>query len=118
MNDGQELIFSIRELMRYLPHLESVSVVPVGLTRFRDGLYPLEPFTSQDAQKVIAQIESWQERLFREHGTHFVHASDEWYILAGQELPCAENYDGYLQLETVWDCSGCFWMSLRKPWRS
>lgn len=99
VNDGEQLERTIGDLARYIPAMESLSVVPVGLTRFRDGLYPLEPFTSQDAQKVIAQIESWQERLFREHGTHFVHASDEFYLLAGQEMPEGERYDGYIQLE-------------------
>ncbi|MDE6816439.1 MAG: DUF512 domain-containing protein [Lachnospiraceae bacterium] len=99
VNDGQELIFSIRELMRYLPHLESVSVVPVGLSRYREGLYPLEPFDREDAREVLSVISDFQKEAVERYGIHFVHASDEWYILAGQELPCAENYDGYLQLE-------------------
>ena len=99
INDGAELESSIEKLYRYLPYLQSVSVVPVGLTEHREGLYPLEPFTREDAQKVLEQIHRWQDRLYREQGTHFIHAGDEWYLLAGQELPKAENYDGYLQLE-------------------
>lgn len=99
VNDGEELEYSIREMAKYLPYLESVSVVPVGLSKYRDGLYPLEPFTKEDALKVIGQIESWQKKLYPEYGLHFVHASDEWYILAEQEMPEAERYDGYLQLE-------------------
>ncbi len=99
INDGEELERSIRELTRYLPHLESVSVVPVGLSRYRDGLYPLEPFTKEDARAVLRTIHRWQDKLYRERGIHFVHASDEWYILAGEELPEEERYDGYLQLE-------------------
>ena len=99
INDGAELESSIEKLSRYLPYLQSVSVVPVGLTEHREGLYPLEPFTREDAQKVLEQIHRWQDRLYREQGTHFIHAGDEWYLLAGQELPKAENYDGYLQLE-------------------
>lgn len=98
-NDGEELDRSIRELTRYLPFLRSVSVVPVGLTRFREGLEPLEPFTGEEARKVLELIHGWQERLYPEHGLHFIHASDEWYILAGEELPEEESYDGYLQLE-------------------
>ena len=98
-NDGEELDRSIRELTRYLPHLRSVSVVPVGLTRFREGLEPLEPFTKEEARQVLELIHGWQERLYPEHGLHFIHASDEWYILAGEELPGEETYDGYLQLE-------------------
>ena len=90
---------SIRDLTKYLPHLQSVSVVPVGLSRFREGLEPLEPFTPEDARHVLEQIRRWQNTLFPEYGLHFVHASDEWYILAGEEMPPEESYDGYLQLE-------------------
>ena len=99
INDGEELERSIRDLTRYLPNLESVSVVPVGLSKYRDGLYPLEPFSKEDAKEVLNIIHSWQEKLFPEYGLHFIHASDEWYILAGEELPEEERYDGYLQLE-------------------
>lgn len=99
VNDGEELEFSIKEMAKYLPHLESVSVVPVGLSKYRDGLYPLEPFTKEDACKVIDQIENWQKKIYPEYGLHFIHASDEWYILAEREMPEEERYDGYLQLE-------------------
>lgn len=99
VNDGEELERSIRDLTEFLPELQSVSVVPVGLTRYREGLYPLQPFTKDDAERVLAQIHGWQRRLYREHGTHFVHAGDEWYLLAGQPIPPADTYDGYLQLE-------------------
>jgi len=99
VNDGEELEFSIKELTKYLPNLESVSVVPVGLSKYRDGLYPLEPFTKEDACKVIDMIEGWQKKIYAEYGLHFVHASDEWYILAEREMPEEERYDGYLQLE-------------------
>ncbi|MDE7276227.1 MAG: DUF512 domain-containing protein, partial [Lachnospiraceae bacterium] len=68
-------------------------------SRFRDGLYPLEPFEKEDAVQVLNCIHKWQEELFPKYGLHFVHASDEWYILAEQELPEEERYDGYLQLE-------------------
>ncbi len=99
INDGEELERSIRDLSKYLPLLQSVSVVPVGLTKFRDGLYPLEPFTKEDAKEVIAIIEKWQNVFYEEYGLHFIHAGDEWYINAGLELPEEERYDGYLQLE-------------------
>ena len=99
INDGAELEFSIREMMKYLPNLESVSVVPVGLSKYRDGLYPLMPFTREDAKEVLATIHHFQRLIYEKYGTHFIHASDEWYILAGEELPPEENYDGYLQLE-------------------
>ena len=99
VNDGVELERSIRDLTKYLPYLESVSVVPVGITKFRDGLYPMEEFTKEDACSMLDLIQSWQEKVYEEYGLHFIHASDEWYILAGRELPGAEQYDGYLQLE-------------------
>lgn len=99
VNDGEELERSIQDLSQYLPNLESVSVVPVGLSKYREGLYPLEPFTREDARAVLAVIHKWQDRLYPEYGLHFVHASDEWYILAQEELPEEARYDGYLQLE-------------------
>lgn len=99
INDGEELERSIRELTKYLPYLQSVSVVPVGLTRYREGLYPLEPFGKEDAIKVLDTIEKWQKQIFEEYGMHFIHAGDEWYILAERELPEESRYDGYLQLD-------------------
>ena len=99
INDGEELERSIRDLAGYLPYLQSVSVVPVGLTRYRDGLYPLEPFTSEEARKVLEVVRRWQDELYEKWGTHFIHAGDEWYLLAGEDMPPQERYDGYLQLE-------------------
>lgn len=99
VNDGEELDRSIRDLVTLMPELQSVSVVPVGFTRYRDGLYPLEPFTKEDACKVLDLIHSWQEKLLKEYGTHFIHAGDEWYILAERPIPEETTYDGYLQLE-------------------
>ena len=98
-NDKEELERTIRDLTAYLPKLQSVSVVPVGLSRFRDGLYPLEPFTREDAKEVLETIHKWQKKVYEEYGYHFIHAGDEWYILAGYEMPEEERYDGYLQLE-------------------
>lgn len=98
-NDGDELEYSIRELTKYLPNLRSVSVVPVGLSKYREGLEPLEPFTKEDAKQVLETIHKWQEKIYPEYGIHFIHASDEWYLLAEEELPEESNYDGYLQLE-------------------
>ena len=69
-----------------------------GLSKYREGLYPLEPFTKEDACEVIDIIESYQKRAYKKSGLHFVHASDEWYITAQMELPEEERYDGYLQI--------------------
>lgn len=99
VNDGTELAYSIRKLMEYAPLLASVSVVPVGLSKYREGLYPLEPFECEDAREVLRLIHSFQKECMEQFGIHFIHASDEWYILAGWELPREETYDGYLQLE-------------------
>ncbi len=99
INDGEELERSIRDLANYLPNLQSVSVVPVGLTKYREGLYPLESFTKEDAIQVIDMIEKWQQIFYEEYGIHFIHAGDEWYILAERDMPEEERYDGYLQLE-------------------
>ena len=99
INDKAELERTIRDLSRYIPCMESVSVVPVGLSRFREGLYPLEPITREDARETIDIVERWQEKLYKSHGTHFIHASDEFYILAGRPLPERERYDGFVQLE-------------------
>ena len=99
VNDSEELKRSIEDLMQYLPHMRSVSVVPAGITKYREGLYPLELFTKEEAGGIIDLIESYQQKCFEEYGLHFIHASDEWYILAGRELPEEERYDGYIQLE-------------------
>lgn len=99
VNDGEELERTIRDLTGYLPYLKSVSIVPVGLTKYRDGLYPLEPFTKEDARELLSVIHRWQEKIYQEHGIHMIHAGDEWYVLAEEEVPEEERYDGYLQLE-------------------
>lgn len=99
INDGEELERSIHDLAAYIPHMQSVSVVPVGLTKYRDGLANLEKFNKEDAQEVLKIIHSWQKILLDTYGTRFIHASDEWYITAELPIPDGENYEGYLQLE-------------------
>ena len=99
INDGEELDYSLSKMYELLPELESVSIVPVGLSKFREGLYPLEPFNKEDANEVIDIIHKWQDKAMEKYGTHFAHPSDEWYILAGRDIPDADFYDGYQQLE-------------------
>ena len=99
VNDGEELRFTIEQLIQYAPVMQSVSVVPVGLSKYRDKLYPLVPFEKEDAEAVIDMIESYQQKVYEEHGVHFIHASDEWYITAERDFPEEERYDGYLQIE-------------------
>lgn len=99
VNDGEELKRSIEDLSKYLPFMRSVSVVPAGITKYREGLYPIELFTKEEAAKTIDLIESYQQGFYDEFGLHFIHASDEWYITAEREFPEEERYDGYIQLE-------------------
>lgn len=99
VNDGKELERTIDDLSKFLPFMRSVSAVPAGITKYRAGLYPLELFTKEEAGQVIDMIESRQKKYYEEFGLHFIHASDEWYILAGREFPEEERYDGYIQLE-------------------
>ena len=99
VNDREELHRSLRDLYNYRPNLKSVSVVPVGLSKYREGLYPLEPFEKDDALELIREINYWQEKSFKEYGDHFVHASDEWYMIAEMDVPKADSYDDYGQLE-------------------
>ena len=99
VNDGVELERTLNDLFKYAPILQSVSIVPVGITKYREGLVPLQPFTKKEARKVIQTIRKWQEKSLENQGNHFLHGSDEWYILAEEELPEEESYDDYLQLE-------------------
>lgn len=98
-NDGKELDFSIEELGKMYPHMRSLSVVPVGLTKYREGLAPLEGFGKEDALKVLEQIHGWQERFLEQYGSRFVFASDEWYLTAGIFVPEEAYYEGYGQIE-------------------
>lgn len=99
VNDGEELERSIDDLSKFLPYLKSVSVVPAGVTKYRDGLFNLEMFNRQDAIRLIDTIESRQQEFYNKYGLHFIHASDEWYIMAGRDFPEENRYDGYLQIE-------------------
>ena len=99
VNDGKELERTIDDLSKFLPFMRSVSAVPAGITKYREGLYPLELFTKEEAGQVIDMIESRQKKYYEEFGLHFIHASDEWYILAERDFPEEERYDGYIQLE-------------------
>mgnify|MGYP003293314514 FL=1 len=98
-NDGEELERTIHDLTAYLPFMQSVSVVPMGMTKFREGLTQVEPFTGEDAVEVIGTIKKWQEIIQKHYGTRMIHASDEWYLMAGLPLPGEEEYEGYPQLE-------------------
>lgn len=99
VNDGEELRRSIEDLSKYLPFMRSVSVVPAGITKYREGLFPIDLYTKEEAGTIIDLIESYQRGFYEEYGLHFIHASDEWYITAERDFPQEERYDGYIQLE-------------------
>ncbi len=97
-NDGKELDRTIEDLSMYIKHMKSMSVVPVGITKYREGLTKLEPFNKEDSEKVIGQIEKWQNKFLAVYGTRFVYASDEFYLKAGRPVPKHEDYEGYPQI--------------------
>jgi putative radical SAM enzyme (TIGR03279 family) len=104
LNDGAQLDRSIRDLAALYPHVQTVGIVPVGLTKFRRNNHyqikiPLRPYTPEEAEVVLQQVETWQRKLHRELGTNFAFASDEWYIMTGRETPHARHYEEYPQLE-------------------
>ncbi|MGN0383330.1 MAG: DUF512 domain-containing protein [Eubacterium sp.] len=99
VNDKQELVHTIIDLEKYIKNMTSVSIVPSGLTKYRDGLYPLEQFTKNDCVELIETIEYYQNMFRQKYNRNFIYASDEWYIMAGRDVPPEEHYDGYPQLE-------------------
>jgi putative radical SAM enzyme (TIGR03279 family) len=99
LNDGDVLRRSIDDMLLLYPRARSLAVVPVGLTRHRDKLYPLRTFTREEAEATIDEIEARQAELLREHGTRFVFLADEWYTLCGRSLPAYDAYEGFPQIE-------------------
>jgi len=99
LNDGRHLERSIEDLARYLPWAKSLSVVPVGLTSHREGLYKIEKFTREDARDVIGIVKKFQQSIRKTHGTRFVYAADEFYLTAGRDLPAYEDYQDFPQYE-------------------
>lgn len=99
LNDGRELDSTMRKLARLAPQVHSCSVIPVGLTKFREGLYPLKPFDRELALKTVRQVESFGEKCLRRHGSRIFFCSDELYLKAGLPVPEDGFYEGYPQLE-------------------
>lgn len=99
LNDGEELDRTLRDLSELHPQMHSISVVPVGLTRYREGLYPLEPFTRESAARVVDQVEYWQRDLCGKYGSRLVYLADEFYLMAGRPLPPYEDYEDFPQIE-------------------
>ena len=99
INDGDHLIRSIEDLASLAPMASSVAIVPVGLTKYRDGLPSLRGFTSEEARAVIRDVSDRQDGFLQTMGTRFVFLSDEWYLLAGLPLPAADEYEEFPQIE-------------------
>ena len=99
VNDKEELRSTLTDLLEYAPVMQSVSVVPVGITRYREGLYPLKKIEREDAITTLEIIDEVSAIAKERFGIYFAHASDEIYILAGRDLPPGEEYDDYPQLE-------------------
>jgi len=99
VNDKAALDKTIRDLSAYAPYMQSVSVVPVGISRHRQGLPKLSSFDKASALEVLKQISAWQDKLLAEIGTRFIYAADEFYLLAEKPIPPAESYEGYAQIE-------------------
>lgn len=99
INDGAHLDKTISDLASLSPYVNSVSVVPVGLTRYREGLYPLRLFTAEESRGITEQVTSWQQRLLKKTGSRLVFLSDEFYLNGGVPVPDAEEYEGFPQLE-------------------
>lgn len=99
VNDGDELLRSLRDLSRYFPEMGSVSVVPAGLTKHRDGLYPLADFTPEEAAAVIDMVDSVAKEQLEKHGSRQFFAADEFYLKSSRPIPDAEYYEDYPQIE-------------------
>ncbi len=100
INDGDELRYSLEELSKLSPSVKSIAAVPVGLTKYRDGLYPLRPYTKEEAANVIDIIDEFNAHFaYFNGGRILAYASDEFYLIAGRELPTAEYYGEFSQLD-------------------
>ena len=99
INDGDELVYSLEKLFEYYPAMGSIACVPVGLTCHRDGLCPLEPYNEKTAAEVIDTVDRMNEEFKAKHGVKIAYASDEFYIIAGREMPSSDYYDGFPQLD-------------------
>ncbi len=99
LNDGEELLRSMRELSQYFPNLTSVSIVPAGLTKHREGLYPLADFTPDEAADIIDAVNSFGDNFNDKNGSRLFFVADEFYLKSGRELPSADYYEDYPQIE-------------------
>ena len=98
LNDGEHLVRTLTDLVSlYSAPVASVGIVPVGLTKYHRG--QCRTYTREGSQQVLDLLEPWRLRCRRELGQNFVYPSDEWYLVAGRDVPDAPRYDGFAQLE-------------------
>lgn len=98
INDGKVLDKTIKELSEYAPNLQCIAIVPVGLTKYREGLYPLTVFDKEGASRTIDQINGWQAKFREKYGFNLVYLADEFYVKAEREIPEFKDYDDFPQL--------------------
>ena len=98
-NDGRELMQTMQDLFSLYPAVQNLAVVPVGLTKYRCGLQPLQPVSKQVAAKTIDMVEAFDRQCFDKTGSHFVYCSDEMYVLGEREIPPYEYYGNFEQIE-------------------
>ncbi|MBC7764883.1 MAG: DUF512 domain-containing protein [Hyphomonadaceae bacterium] len=99
VNDGQHLHKTLDDLNKLYPYLNSISVVPIGLTKHRAHLKQMLPYDEASAREVVIQVEAWQQQFLTEHGTRFVYLADEFYLMAQMPLPPYEAYEDFPQIE-------------------
>ena len=99
INDGDELKRSLDGLFKYFPYMTSVSVVPAGMTKFRDKLYPLTDYSPDEAAEVIDTVNAFGDVLRERVGTRMFYVADEFYLKAGRPIPDSDYYEDYPQIE-------------------
>lgn len=99
LNDGDELINSMHDLATLYPAVNSVSIVPAGLTKYRENLYPLEPFTPEESKKIIQKVQNFALLCKKEYGSSIFFCGDEMYLKAGLDIPSPEYYEDFSQIE-------------------
>ncbi|MBR4110935.1 MAG: DUF512 domain-containing protein [Clostridia bacterium] len=99
INDGKILDKTIKDLSKFFPYLQCIAIVPVGLTKYREGLYPLTTFNKNTAAVVIDQVEAWQKKFKAKVGSNVVFVADEFYVLANRRIPSYKSYEDFPQLE-------------------
>ncbi|HLV10425.1 MAG TPA: DUF512 domain-containing protein [Halanaerobiales bacterium] len=114
INDGYELERTVKELLDFYPKLLSIGIVPVGLTKYRNGLVKLKPYDKAKAQEVLAQINALQKMISKETGNNLLYAADEFYLLSDQKIPFYEHYNDFPQLENGIGVTRLFWHELKE----